>query len=1035
MLSQFIGLFLRTAKYGLIASAISIVVSTNAAESPTAKITVPDGFEIEVVAAPPLVGFPMMGCFDERGRLFLAEAAGTNAVDEILREIRPNFIRMIEDTDGDGKFDKSTIFADKLVLPNGALWHNGSLYVAEPPGIWRFTDTNNDGVADKREHIAGKVISNGMSASLHGPVLDPTGKLFWCGGQSGYDLLDKDADLKKGRRAPGVFTLHDDGSNHEIFALGGLANPVEVTFSPEGEVFGTVSILNRIDGQRRDGFMHWVYGGIYNLNPNDPVTIPSTGDHLPPMIHLGQVAPAGIVSYSGFQFGNEFKNNVFFAEFNTHQVIRAKLTRNGSTFSAENAPFVTADDIDFHATDVIEDAEGSLLVINTGGWFRHGCPTSQIAKPEVKGAIYRIHKKGAPAVNDPRGLKLDWAKMSGDEASKLLADARPVVAQRAIATLAQNGNKSLRALKSTLQKSESVEARRNSVWSLSRIGTEDAQKILRLALVDKNNSVRQAAVYAVGSNHDKNAAEILQSILTQDSEASIRREAAAALGRIGNAKSVPSLLTALEEKNDAFLTHAIIYALIQINDPAATKQGLGSEKALVQRGALLALEQMKNSKLSREEIVPLLAARNFDVQKTAFIIAARRNGLTAETVQTLKSWLAQPNLSDEQKQFIQTALIAKKLSPEIESVVAEKLADPATSVPVQQMLLEVVAKSEQKELPQSWVTGLGAILEHGSAELLLQAIEVVPQRNIKRLDGALQKLANDASRSADLRIAALAAVGPRLRDVPESQIIFLKGNLRPKSSPTLRLASARTLSSLLMSDDQIVRLAEFLPEVDSLALPTVLRSFSRKTNDAAGFALVAGLEKAPAAQNLGATEVARMISSYSGAVQEKAKPLLAKLGAELEKQQQHLAEVESKISNGDFKHGKEVFFGKKASCFTCHRISGQGGMVGPNLSKIGEIRTQHDLLESIVFPSSSIVQGYHPFNLETTDGEDYSGIIIRETPEAVWIRGTDLAEVRVETKKIKNMRESSLSIMPQGLDANLSSQELSDLIAYLQSLK
>ena len=1028
--------FSRLCKSCLLVSTLMVTVGGNAVPSShTSHITVPDGFEIEVAAAPPLVGFPMMGCFDERGRLFIAEAGGTNAVDEILQQLRPNFIRMIEDTDGDGKFDKSTIFADKLVLPNGALWHKGSLYIAEPPGIWRFTDTDNDGVADKREHIAGKVHSNGMSASLHGPVLDPTGKLFWCGGQSGYELLDKDLELPKGRRAPGVFTLHDDGSNHEIFSLGGLANPVEVTFSPEGEVFGTVAILNRIDGQRRDGFMHWIYGGIYNLNGSDPVTIPRTGDLLPPMVHLGQVAPAGIISYSGSQFGNDFKNNVFFAEFNTHQVIRAKLTRYGATFRAENEPFLTAEDIDFHATDVIEDADGSLLVVNTGGWFRHGCPTSQIAKPEVKGAIYRIRKKGAVVPNDPRGLKLDWAKMNGDALCKLLSDARPAVAERAVVELAQKGKKSLSPLKSFLKKNENADARRNAVWALSRIGTEAAQKILRLELSHQNSSVRQSAVYAVGANRDKNAADILQSIVAQDSEPSIRREAATALGRIGNSKSVPSLLDALDGKNDAFLTHSIIYALIQINNPVATKQGLAAQKPSVQRGALIALEQMPGSELSREEIIPLLSAKNFDVQKTAFIIAGRRKDLTMEMVATLKSWLEQPKFSDEQKQFVQTALIGKALQPEIERLVAETLSGERSNASVQQLLLEVIAKSEQKDLPRSWVASVGKILEHGSAELRLQAIEVVQQRKINKLDDALQKLANDASLFTQLRIDALAALGPRLQNVSESHFSLLKESLRAQSSPVLRLASARTISSLQLSDEQIIRLAEFLPEVDSLALPTVLRSFGRKTNDAAGLALVAGLENAPSAQNLGAAEVARLVSNYSSAVSEKAKPLLAKLGADLENQKKHLSELSAKISDGDFKRGKEVFFGKKASCFTCHRISGQGGMVGPNLSKIGGIRTGPDLLESVVFPSSSIVQGYHTFSLETTDGEDYTGIIIRETPEAVWIRGTDLAEVRVETKKIKNMRESSLSVMPQGLDANLNSTELSDLIAYLQSLK
>ncbi len=1010
-------------------------ISAAPAVSLTSKITVPEGFELEVAAAPPLVGFPMMGCFDERGRLFLAESAGLNMGIEELENATPNFIRMLEDTDGDGKFDRSTIFADKLQLPNGALWHKGSLYVAEPPGIWRFTDTDDDGVADQREHIAGKVHSNGMSASLHGPVLDPTGKLFWCGGQSGYELLDKDSSLKKGRRAPGVFTLNDDGSNHEIFSLGGLANPVEVAFSPEGDVFGTVAILNKIDGQRRDGFMHWVYGGIYNLNGSDPVSLPRTGDHLPPIVHLGQVAPSGILSYRGSQFGNDFKNNVFFAEFNTHQVIRAKLVRDGATFRAETESFLTAEDIDFHATDVIEDADGSLLVIDTGGWFRHGCPTSQIAKPEVKGAIYRIRRKGVVAPNDPRGLKLDWAKMSGEAMSQLLADSRPVIAERAVVELAKKGKDALLPLKSILQKSENIDARRNAVWALSRVGTDAARTSLRLGLTDKNNSVRQSAVYAAGSNRDKNAADILHSIVSEDSDPAIRREAATALGRIGNSKSVPSLLAALDGKNDAFLTHSIIYALIQIDNPAVTKQGLAAPSASVQRGALIALEQMKGSELSREEIIPLLASRNFDVQKTAFTIGNRRQDLTTELAATLNSWLNQSKLADEQKEFIHGALIGKFLRREIEISVAEQLASRKTSVPVQQLLLEVIAKSEQKQLPASWVASVGKVFEHGSAELHLQAIEVVQQRSINRLDDVLQKLANDPAVSAEVRIAALAALAPRLENVPESHVTLLKESLRAQSSPVLRLASARTISSLQLSDEQIVKVAEFLPQVDPLALPTVLRSFSRKTNDAAGLALVSGLENAPSAQNLGATEVARLVANYSSVVRERAKPLLAKLGADLEKQKEHLSELSAKVSIGDFKRGKEVFFGQKAACASCHRVSGQGGMVGPNLSKIGGIRTSHDLLESVVFPSSSIVQGYHTFNLETTDGEDYTGIIIRETPEAVWLRGTDLAEVRVETKKIKNMRESSLSVMPQGLDANLDSTELSDLIAYLQSLK
>src|SRR5262249_4224030 len=107
---------------------------------PAAHIRVPEGFLVEQVAAPPLVGHPMMACFDDRGRLFVAESAGVYLKAEELLKERPHRIRLLEDTDGDGRFDRSTVFADRMTMPMGVLWYRGALYTASPPSLWRLED-------------------------------------------------------------------------------------------------------------------------------------------------------------------------------------------------------------------------------------------------------------------------------------------------------------------------------------------------------------------------------------------------------------------------------------------------------------------------------------------------------------------------------------------------------------------------------------------------------------------------------------------------------------------------------------------------------------------------------------------------------------------------------------------------------------------------------------------------------------------------------------------------------------------------------
>src|SRR3954447_19468186 len=108
------------------------------------RFRVPPGFVVEKVAGPPLVRYPLFAALDDRGRLFVAEGTGTNLPGtELLKQKKQlGRILLLEDTDGDGRFDKSTVFADDLTFPTGILWHDGVVYATSHPCLWRFEDTD-----------------------------------------------------------------------------------------------------------------------------------------------------------------------------------------------------------------------------------------------------------------------------------------------------------------------------------------------------------------------------------------------------------------------------------------------------------------------------------------------------------------------------------------------------------------------------------------------------------------------------------------------------------------------------------------------------------------------------------------------------------------------------------------------------------------------------------------------------------------------------------------------------------------------------
>ncbi|MFO0060582.1 MAG: hypothetical protein ACK57O_06875, partial [Planctomyces sp.] len=187
-------------------------------------LRVAEGYEVSLVADATLAERPIAVSRDERGRLYVTDSGGMSERAEQQLEQKPHRIRRLEDTDGDGVYDRSTLFADRMMFPEGCLWYAGSLYVAAPPEIWKLTDDNDDGVADRREvWFDGKTLT-GCGNDLHGPYLGLDGRLYWCKGafaEQQHQLAD--GSLLK-TQSSHIFRAHPDGTHIETVLTGGMDN-------------------------------------------------------------------------------------------------------------------------------------------------------------------------------------------------------------------------------------------------------------------------------------------------------------------------------------------------------------------------------------------------------------------------------------------------------------------------------------------------------------------------------------------------------------------------------------------------------------------------------------------------------------------------------------------------------------------------------------------------------------------------------------------------------------------------------------------
>jgi putative heme-binding domain-containing protein len=935
----------------LLAALLTLPLCLRAAEA--LPVNLPDGLTAEIAAAPPLVQHPIMAALGGPGQLFVGDAAGLNLNKAELEKQLPNRVLLLTDTNADGVYDKVSVFADKMTFPQGGVWLDGSLYVA---GSFDFT---------------------GNAADVHGPFLHPNGRLYWCHGRKGHDVKQRDGTPVHAGLASGIWSCRPDGSDIRWHSLGCGDNPVEIDFTPEGEILGTQNIF--YTNPRGDTIVHWLRGGVY---PREDMLkaiagLPRTLDAMPVVHNFGHSGVSGVAFYRSGALNPEWRGHLFVAHFNTQRITRMEMEPSGASYKVAEREFFKLRNSDAHLTDVLEDRDGTMLIVDTGGWFRIGCPSSLMAKPDVAGAIYRVKTKGAPAKVERWGAATDsvWAAARAGD-SKTLTD------------LLQNTDTSI------------AHAAANALAGLAKAGTAPA---LTRALRNPDPGVELAAARALG--------ELKWSEPT----------------------TISALLQALETTVPPELEHQLMWALIQANQPELVRAALARKaNPWLQMHALMILDQLPGSTLAQDEVVPRLSDQNAPLAEKAADLVARR-----------PEWL--PALAELFQRLQKESRLTADLLPRFERALKPNLDTPAAREILTSLLqsadlanersgwrlLATAALAKPEEL---WSAALQQHLARATPNDVPLVLDALAKNGGPAADASLRAFASDAARPQPLRIKALgAAIKPGAALAPESFELLAKA-LVESPAASARLESARILAKAKIAPAQFPKLAAAFGSLGPLEMRELVKLVRQAKSSDEARLLAAALRDAPALGALQESEVRTAFQSFPPEVFEVVAPALRALAVEDEARRRKLETLPALVlKNGRAAEGRQVFESGKGACIGCHRIGELGNLVGPNLSGIGQIRTERDLLESILFPSATLARDYEAHSFDLAGGETIIGVIRGNTGPTLTIADATGQERTLAREQIVGMQTLPTSLMPTGLDRVLTEQELLDLVAFLRS--
>jgi putative membrane-bound dehydrogenase-like protein len=938
------------------------------------------GFHLELAASEPLVTSPIAVSFDENGRMFVVEMRDYSE----MRDVHPHLgrIRMLEDTNGDGVFDKATIYADDLPWPTGVICYDGGIFVAASPDIIYFKDTNGDGVADVR-----KVVFTGFGADK-GDKLNVQGLV----NSFNWGLDNRIHGQTAGNGAIVVPADKPDAKPLELRNRDFSFDPRTLDLSPEagGGQYGMcfdnhgrrfvcsnshhiqVFMYEARYGERNPFYnmppalvdipVDGPAAEVYRISPDEAWRVIRTKWRVtgvvPGLIEGGGrpsgyfTSASGITIYRGDAWPQENLGDAFIADCGSNLVHRKKIRQDGVELVAERPPdeqkveFLASPDLWFRPVDMANAPDGTLYVVDMcREIIEHPWSLPESIKKLVdlnsgrdRGRIYRIISDG---FKQPKLLRLGQA--STKDLVVTLENPNGWHRDTAARLLYERQDKSaIQPLVSLIEHSQIPLARMHALHVLDGLGALKESTILT-AINDAAGIVREHGVllseklFPTDNPSPKLTAKLSQ--LAEDPDILVRYQLAFTLGEIkGAAKFAPLAELAKRDVASSWTQAAILSSLAEgagvlftkLSSDAATSTSAAGEQFLRQLVVLI------GAKNNHDEV-----ARVLD-----FATSAHEPALAFALLRALGDGLQRAGAS------------LATLGPEVKPILtsASKFAqDEHAAEATRVQAIQLIG-----------TTGYAA-----SGEILLSLLDLKQPQPVQLAAISALSRFNDLQVGPEL-IKRWDTLTPRLRTEAVAALIA-----RPER--------ARALLDAIQSG-----------AIRASALDTTQAKFLRNHRD-------------PAVRQLAAKVLGAKPSGTRQQVVDSFMPALN--------------------LKGDPAHGKKIY---EERCISCHRLGGEGQALGPDLVTV-KTTGKEKILVNVLDPNREVRPEFVSYLVETKNDESLIGLVVNETSSAVTLRQPYGKEDVINRADIRRMQSQGQSLMPEGLEAGLRPQDLADLIEYIET--